>query len=122
MAKITAIPAGPHYDLQGNLTRAENSKGHVIELDYGTTPLIQRMLETDRNSNNRHELLFKYNAMGKPVEITLSCVGKINVTYDEKGEIVSVKSDQGTKMALQVTQVFSNLLRVVQVAGTRMDM
>jgi YD repeat-containing protein len=111
-----------HYDKQGNLIRAEDSNGRVIDLDYRDTPQIQRMVDVNRADKTRRELTFKYNAAGKPTEIALVGTGKITVDYDDKGEISKVNSSQGAKMALQVTQAFQNLLSVVKVAGARIDM
>lgn len=110
-----------HYDQQGNLLRAENSKGRVIDLEYGGTQQIQRMIDTDRKARTRHDVSFKYNAAGKPVEITLAGSGKIYVSYDDKGEISKVSSPKGAKMALKITQIFQDLLTVVRVAGPRIE-
>lgn len=108
-----------HYDDQGELTLAENSDGQVITLDYDGKSTIRRMIEVDRPTGTRRELAFKYNAAGKPVEITMVGVGKITVHYDDKNEITKVDSKQGLKMALEVTQAFQNLLSVIKPTGTR---
>ena len=108
-----------HYDSRGNLVRAENSKDLVIDLEYGETTLIQRIVEVDGVNKRRHELTFKYNAAGRPTVIALAGMGKIDVEYDEQGEISKVNSKQGARMALQVTQIFQKLLSVVSVAGVR---
>lgn len=108
------------YDRKGELTRAENSKGQVITLDYGKTALIQSMTATNRIEHTRDTLHFKYNAAGKPVEIKLIGKGKIDVEYDDQGEITKVASAQGAKMALQVTQIFQDLLSVVKAGGARL--
>ena len=62
-------------------------------------------------------LAFKYNSLGKPVEIKMEKVGKINVAYDNYGDIKKVESKQGHKRALQVTSAFQNLLSIVKPAG-----
>jgi hypothetical protein len=67
-------------------------------------------------------LSFKYNSLGKPVEIEMMKVGKIQVAYDNYGEIKRVESKQGHKMALQVTQAFQNLLAIVKPAGVNLNM
>jgi YD repeat-containing protein len=108
-----------HYDDQAKLIRAEDSTGRVIRMEYGDTgdpTLIKRMFEGDSVNKRRHELAFKYNAAGKPTEITLIGTGKITVAYDDHGEISKVASKQSARMALQVTLVFQNLLRVISVA------
>lgn len=108
------------YDEQGNLTRAENSDGQVIDLEYAKTPLIQRIIEVNRAERTRRELTFNYNQAGRPLEITLVGTGTITVEYDDQGEISKVDSPQGEKMALQITQAFQNVLRVVSVAGAKL--
>lgn len=111
-----------HYDAQGNLTHVENSKGRVIDLDYRNTSRIQRVVEVDRAAKTRRELAFKYNADGRPSEITLVGSGRITVEYDHKGDIKKTSSTQGAAMALQVTRAFQNLLSVVRVAGAQFEM
>lgn len=109
-----------HHDDQGKLIRAEDSKGRVIRMEYGNTgdqALIKRMFESDSVNRHQRELTFKYNAAGKPMEITLIGAGKITITYDSQGEISKVASGQSALMALQVTQVFQNLLSVISVAS-----
>lgn len=108
-----------HYDGQGKLVRAENSDGQVIDLTYVNSPLIQRMVEVNHADRTRRELKFKYNASGRPTEITLVGIGKISVEYDDKGEISNVDSAQGAQMALQIRQAFQALLSVVSVAGAK---
>ena len=111
-----------HYDESGQLTSAQNSVGQRIDLDYGATKSIQRMVETSSREKVRRELVFKYDNNEKPVEISLTGVGKITVEYDDKGEIRHVSSNQNQDVALQVTAVFRNLLEVVRVAGVRFSM
>jgi hypothetical protein len=80
------------------------------------------MVDDDKAANQRRTLSFKYNALGKPVVIEMEKVGKINVAYDNYGEIKKVVSDAGHKMALQVTQAFQNLLSIVKPAGVNLNM
>ena len=77
---------------------------------------IENIKENDLRS------AFKYNALGKPVEIQMEKVGTINVSYNNFGEIKKVESKQGHKMALQVTQAFQNLLAIVKPAGVNLNM
>jgi hypothetical protein len=60
--------------------------------------------------------------MGKPYEIAMKGVGKINVKYDNYGEIKKVESSAGHKMALQVTMAFQSLLSIVKPAGVDLNM
>lgn len=109
------------YDAQGNLVKAANNHGKTVHLIYDTKGKISKMLDQETGSQPR-VLTFKYNALGKPVEIEMDKVGKINVAYDNYGEIKKVDSSAGHKMALQVTQAFQNLLTIVKPAGVNLNM
>lgn len=110
------------YDKQGNLVTAKNDKGKAVLLVYDSKGKITKMVDDDKKANQRRILAFKYNALGKPVEIEMEKVGKINVAYDNYGEIKKVDSSAGHKMALQVTQAFQNLLAIVKPAGVNLNM
>jgi len=110
------------YDKRANLVRAVNSKNKSVALFYDTKGRIQRMFDKDAKTNKHRTLSFQYNALGKPVEISMKGIGKINVAYDNYGEIKKVESKQGHKMALQVTQAFQSLLAIVKPAGVNLNM
>jgi YD repeat-containing protein len=109
------------YDPKGNLVKASNNQGKTVFLIYDTKGKISKMVDQEA-ANQRRVLAFKYNALGKPVEIEMEKVGKINVAYDNYGEIKKVESSAGHKMALQVTQAFQNLLTIVKPAGVNLNM
>jgi YD repeat-containing protein len=98
------------YTKQCDVETVENSKGDKIRLFYNERGKIFSM--TDLNENKT--LSFKYNDLGKPIKID-SPEGGITVTYDKYGQIDKVTSEQGHKMALQVTQMFQKLLGLVKV-------
>ncbi|MBT3585290.1 MAG: RHS repeat protein [Halobacteriovoraceae bacterium] len=110
------------YDKGGNLSKAWNNKGKSVLLIYDRRGRITKMVDKNTKSNKQRTLTFKYNAMGKPVEISMSKVGKIHVAYDNYGEIKKVESKAGHKMALQVTQAFQSLLSIVKPAGVNLNM
>ncbi|MBF0359753.1 MAG: hypothetical protein HQK49_02025 [Oligoflexia bacterium] len=112
------------YDKKGNLYKAENSAGKAVLLIYDRNGLITTMVDDDKagGGKDKRRLSFKYNAMGKPVEIVMENVGKINVAYDNDGEIKKVESKEGHKMALEVTQAFQNLLSIVKPAGVNLNL
>ena len=109
------------YDAKGNLTKASNNVGKVVFLIYDTKGKISKMVDQE-SATQKRVLAFKYNALGKPVEIEMEQIGKINVAYDNYGEIKKVESSAGHKMALQVTQAFQNLLSIVKPAGVNLNM
>lgn len=108
------------YDPKGNLIKAANNQGKIVFLIYDSKGKISKMV--DQEANEKRILAFKYNALGKPVEIEMEKVGKINVAYDNYGEIKKVESSAGHKMALQVTQAFQNLLSIVKPAGVNLNL
>lgn len=109
------------YDKKGNLRKAVNKSGKAVLLVYNSKGKITKMVDRNPKGKDR-TLAFKYNALGKPVEIAIQKVGKINVSYDNYGEIKKVHSKSGHKMALQVTQAFQNLLSIVKPAGVNLNM
>ncbi len=109
------------YDSKGNLVEASNNAGKFVILLYDTRGKISKMIDQE-TAKPKRVLAFKYNALGKPVEIEMEQVGKINVAYDNYGEIKKVESSAGHKMALQVTQAFQNLLSIVKPAGVNLNM
>ena len=82
----------------------------------------RKMIDFDKKTKKKRTLSFKYNALGRPVEIAMSKVGKINVAYDNYGVIKKVESKAGQKMALQVTQAFQSLLTIVKPAGVNLNL
>lgn len=109
------------YDARGNLVKAANNHGKTVFLIYDSKGKISKMVDQE-SPTNRRVLAFKYNALGKPVEIEMEKIGKINVAYDNYGEIKKVDSSAGHQMALQVTQAFQNLLTIVKPAGVNLNM
>jgi YD repeat-containing protein len=110
------------YDKKGNLSKATNATGKSVLLIYDRKGRITKMVDYDKGTKQKRTLTFKYNALGKPVEIAMGEVGKINVAYDNYGEIKKVESKSGHKMALQVTQAFQSLLSIVKPAGVNLNM
>lgn len=111
------------YDKLGNLSQAVNSSGKSVLLLYDRMGKITKMIDQEKNdTKSRRTLSFKYNSLGKPVEIEMENVGIINVAYDNYGEIKKVESKAGAKMALQVTQAFQSLLSIVKPAGVNLNM
>ncbi len=108
------------YDAKGNLIKASNNAGKIVFLIYDSKGKISKMVDQE-SATQKRVLAFKYNALGKPVEIEMEKIGKINVAYDNYGEIKKVESSAGHKMALQVTQAFQNLLSIVKPAGVNLN-
>jgi len=110
------------YDKKGNLEEAVNSKGKQVLLIYDSKGRITKMVDAEKGSKDKRTLSFIYDANGKPVEIAIDKLGKINIAYDDFGEIKKVDSKSGHKMAVEVTQAFQNLLAIVRPAGVSLSL
>ncbi len=104
------------YDERGNLTFAKNSQSKGVRIVYDTNGRIKALVD-----QQKRRLEFVYNEHSKPVQIVDPAVGKINVTYTNNGEIKSVTSTGGRKIAMQVTSAFQNLLDIIRPAGVTLS-
>ena len=106
---------------KGDLKLAKN-KTNQVNLFYNAKGRIVKMINNNKKKKAKQVLEFTYNNQGKPIEIAMGGVGKINVEYDNYGEIKNVKrSKQGHRMALKVTQAFRALLEIVKPAGVNLN-
>ena len=84
-----------NYSSKGDLKLAKN-KNNQVNLFYNSKGRIVKMINNDKKKKTKQVLEFTYNNQGKPIEISMGGVGKINVEYDNYGEIKNVKrSKQG---------------------------
>ena len=109
------------YSKRGNLAVANNSGGRSIALRYNRKGQITKMVNRDKKSKTKDVLKFKYNTLGKPVEIAMRKVGKINVDYDNYGGIKKVSSKEGREMTTKVFRSFQSLLAIVKPAGVSLN-
>ena len=111
-----------YHPINGDLVHAKNNKGENASLKYNQKKQITKMSGKKAQSDDRYTLTFKYNELGKPVHIAIVGLGAIEVEYDSQGEITNVESKSGHAMALQVTQAFQSLLKLVKPAGVNLNM
>lgn len=104
------------YDRSGNLVFAKNSRKKGVRIVYDTNGRIKALVDQDKR-----RLEFVYNEHSKPIQIVDPSVGKINVAYTNGGEIKSVTSTGGRKIAMQVTSAFQNLLDIIRPAGVTLS-
>ncbi|MEE9408425.1 MAG: DUF6531 domain-containing protein [Polaribacter sp.] len=110
------------YNESLNLTYAIKDNKQWIKLNYNDKKQIISMANGNTKTGKKSLLTFEYNKLGKPIKIKMKDVGAITVTYDKSGEIERVASEDGHKMALQVTQAFQNLLALVKPSGVNLGM
>jgi YD repeat-containing protein len=105
------------YNKQGKLSQALDQKGNGVLIIYDRKGRIGKMVDFKKESKSKRSLTFKFNSIGKPVQISMSNVGKINVSYDNYGNIKRVKSSSGSQIASQITSTFQSLLGIIRPAG-----
>lgn len=125
--KITYVKNGSGtfeftYDDKLNLTEVQKNQNKWVKLKYDAKNKITTMIDGNKTTGKTRTLTFLYNKIGKPIKIEMKDVGAINVTYDKYGEIERVASEDGHKMALQVTQAFQSLLQLVKPSGVNLNM
>ena len=104
------------YDSKGNLQLAKNSDRKTVKLVYDLNGRISAMVDQDAR-----KLSFKYNEQSKPIEIKDEKLGAITVAYTNSGEVKSVNTAAGRKIAMQVTSAFQNLLEIIRPAGVNLS-
>ena len=113
------------YDKKGlNLEKAINSDGVSVYLKYDSRKRISRVIVQDKKDKEKgpKKLKFVYNGQNKPAEIKMEGVGKINVSYNDYGEISKIKSSKkGVGLALEITAAFRSLIAIVKPAGVNLN-
>lgn len=92
-----------------NLTYAENSDGQTVKLQYDARGRIATI-----EDQSKKLVKIKYeDRFGKPEFVTRPGLGTIKVSYKTDGEIGSVNSKEGPRVAVQVASIFNNLLELI---------
>ena len=104
------------YDDKGNLRTAKNSDKKSVKLVYDGQGRIVAMVD-----QGGRKLSFKYDPNQRPAEITDEKLGTIRVSYTNSGEVKSVDTTAGRKIAYQVTSAFQNLLDIIRPAGVNLS-
>lgn len=92
-----------------NLTYAENSDGQTVKLQYDSRGRIATI-----EDQSKKLVKIKYeDKFGKPEFVTRPGLGTIKVSYKSDGEIGSVNSKEGPRVAVQVASIFNNLLELI---------
>lgn len=115
------------YNKKGKITELASSQGKKIQLVYDLKDNIRELISTPGD-----HLYFQYNSQGKPTQIKLAGLGRLDVTYDEiTGEINStdaIPEKEGVSasgLAITITSNFQSLMSIVsqfQSAGNFNDL
>ncbi len=105
---------------RGVLAKGMNSNGESVRLVHDRKDRIKRLIATNKKTKGKKVLEFDYNALDKPVRIEMKGVGKINIDYDNNGEVKKISSKAGHKVANNINQTFESLLRIVRPAGVNL--
>ncbi|WP_162300829.1 CHAT domain-containing protein [Alkalilacustris brevis] len=107
-----------------HLTEIRTGTGQSVRLGYDDGPLdpMAGRNIVELQADGHEALYFTYNEQGLPVHIRIEGIGAISVEYDAHGEILRVEGKaegeggSDTRIALQVTQAFQQLLSMIQLA------
>lgn len=101
-----------------NLTFAENTDGQTVKLQYDARGRISVI-----EDQSKKLVKIKYEErFGKPEVVTRPGLGTIKVSYKGDGEIRSVDSKEGPKVAVQVASIFNNLLDIISPASAETNL
>lgn len=96
-----------------NLATAQNSDGQTVKLKYDERGRIDTI-----EDQSKKLVKIKYEErFGKPEIVTRPGLGTIKVSYKGDGEIKSVDSKEGPRVAVQVASIFNNLLEIIAPAA-----
>lgn len=99
------------YDTDGNLVKASNSDGKRIGLTYDGEGNIATITDTA----SRVMTIGYDEISGKSSSITVSGVGTITVEYNPDRTIKNVDSEEGPITAVHVSQMFNEVLDMINV-------
>lgn len=112
------------YDKKGNMTKAKNGAGESVFLMYDRKGQITKLISANsKKKGSTQKLLFKYNAQGRPIEIDLAGRGKVNVDYDNYGEIKRVvPSTDDEELPLMISDSFKKVQDIVKPGGVSLSL
>jgi len=107
------------YNAKGKLILGKTSDNLETHLVYGSDNQIASMRD-----ESGQVVSFQYNDAGKPTRIEVADVGRMDITYDDQGEISSVDTAEGAghEVAISLTRIFQKLLNIVKPAGIELNM
>lgn len=92
-----------------NLRFAKNSDGQSAKLDYDSNGRIDEITDQSKKVVK----ISYHSKFSKPEVVQRVGLGSIKVDYDKNGVIKDVKSNEGPRVAVQVANVFNNLLELI---------
>ncbi len=104
------------YDkANGNLLLAQNNEKKSVKLIYDQQGRIRALVD-----QAARQLTFKYNELGKPVEIADAKLGLVKFTYKNSGEVDKIQSNGGANVASEVMRALQGLIDITAPSGVTM--
>lgn len=105
-------------DKRCTLASARNSIGQFVRLKYDIRGRINHIEDQAKKI-----VEIKYEErFGKPAVIHRPGLGTLNVSYSAAGDVDKVDSKDGPTVAIQVANVFNNLLEIISPATTELNL
>lgn len=109
------------YDGRGRLLRAERGSAAAVEFTYDGER-IGWLRETDRTTDEAHEVRFLYTAGLQATTIVVKGHPPIAITYAADGSIADVRSDGGLAVAAKLAGILQRVRALVRPAGARLPL
>lgn len=110
----TVVTEFTYNDRNCNLVTAKNSEGQTVSLTYDMRGRITKILD-----QSKKEVLITYEErFGKPLVVSRPGLGTIKFKYKNNGEVDKIDSADEPLVAVQVANIFSNLLEIIAPATT----
>lgn len=98
------------YEPRGcNLISAQNSEGQYAKLSYDR---MGRIVQIEDQSKKLVNITYE-ERFGKPLVVDRPGLGRIRFKYKANGELEKIESDDEPLVAVQVANMFSNLLEII---------
>lgn len=110
VSKVNSITTKFYYNKRTcNLDAARNSEGFYAKLAYDRQGRISKIIDQSKKS-----VLIQYDSRtGKPSVVTRPGLGSIKFKYKPDGQLDKIDSDDEPLVAVQVGNMFSNLLDII---------
>jgi len=100
----------------GNLVLAKNSEKKSVHLIYDNAGRVRALID-----QSGRQLMFKYNELSKPIEISDKKLGTVKFTYKNSGEVDKFEANGGAAVTTEIMRALQGLLDIMAPSGVTMS-
>ncbi|MBF0300914.1 MAG: RHS repeat protein [Oligoflexia bacterium] len=109
------------YTKNGQLSTATTFFGMNFHLRYDHKGFMSTLIQEDVKNKEKRILNFKYNIMGKPVEMEMEKVGKIILEYNNFGIVKTVDPKSNKDALNEINKAFASFVDSVSSIGYNLN-